>query len=84
MNSKQPPAEKVPAAPQVQGEGDYESARKFSQDTERFLRNADVDDLAQRAAPKTKEEAAELQRAEARGKSHRASAGEAQSTPKSG
>ncbi len=71
MNSKdQPAAEKLKADAKVQGEGDYESARKYDKDTERFLKNANVDDLAHRAAPKSKEEAADLQKAEEIGKSH--------------
>jgi hypothetical protein len=61
-----------PASPsQIQGEGDYESARRFRKDTEEFLKGADVSDLAHRAAPKTKEEAEELKQAEDIGRSHR-------------
>jgi hypothetical protein len=57
-------------APQNQGEGDYESARKYDDDTRDYLKSADVPDLARRAAPATKEEAAELKKAEQVGRSH--------------
>ena len=58
------------ATQNIQGEGDYESARKFRNDTEKFLKGADVPELARRAAPKSKEEAEELQQAEDAGRSH--------------
>jgi len=57
-------------APNIQGEGDYESARKYDDDTRDFLKSADVPDLARRAAPGSKEEAAELKKAEQVGRSH--------------
>ena len=58
--------------PNIQGEGDYESARKFRKDSENFVKSADVTELAHKAAPKTKEEAEELKKAEEIGRSHRA------------
>ena len=58
------------SSPNIQGEGDYEATRRFDKDTERFLKNADVPELAKRAAPKSKEEAAELEKAEEIGRSH--------------
>jgi hypothetical protein len=68
------------ASPNVQGEGNYESSRRFRDDEERFLKTADVPDLARRAAPKSKEEAAELKKAEQIGRSHSADKGDP--TPK--
>jgi hypothetical protein len=56
----------------IQGEGDYEASRRFRTDEERFLKTADVTELAKRAAPKSKEEAAELEQAEKIGRSHSA------------
>ena len=41
--------------PKNQGEGDYESARKYDDDTREFLKSADVPDLARRAAPASKD-----------------------------
>jgi hypothetical protein len=61
---------KKKTAPHIQGEGDYESARKYDDDTRDFLKSADVTDLARRAAPGSKEEAAELKKAEQVGRSH--------------
>jgi hypothetical protein len=72
MNSEKPPVDKTKTDSKVQGEGDYESARRFREDEENFLKKADVPELARRAAPQSKEEAAELQKAEEVGRSHRA------------
>jgi hypothetical protein len=72
MNAEKPPAAKPDNQSKVQGEGDYESARRFREDEERFLKTADVPDLARRAAPRSKEEAEELKKAEEVGRSHRA------------
>ncbi|HEX3835460.1 MAG TPA: hypothetical protein VHW25_00730 [Steroidobacteraceae bacterium] len=72
MNAKQPPVDKTKTPAKVQGEGDYESSRRFREDEENFLKKADVPELARRAAPQSKEEAAELEKAEEVGRSHRA------------
>jgi hypothetical protein len=58
------------ATPNIQGEGDYESARKYRNDTDKFLKEADVSGLARSAAPKSPEEAQELKQAEDVGLSH--------------
>ncbi len=65
----------------VQGEGDYESARKYDKDTKEFLGSHDPAELAKRAAPRSKEEADELKRAEDVGLSHRATSTESNSKP---
>jgi hypothetical protein len=70
---------KSKSSPNIQGEGDYEATRRFDADAKRFLKDADVPDLARRAAPKSKEEAAELEKAEEIGRSHRADAKESDS-----
>jgi hypothetical protein len=72
MSAEKPPVETTDAASKVQGEGDYESARRFRKDAEHFLEKADVPDLAKRAAPQSKEEAEEMKKAEDVGRSHRA------------
>ncbi len=72
MSAEKPPVDKNDTKSKVQGEGDYESARRFREDEQRFLKKADVPDLARRAAPRSKEEAEELKKAEEVGRSHRA------------
>jgi hypothetical protein len=71
-NDKQSPSSNPAATAKVQGEGDYEATRRFDKDEQEFLKHADVPDLARRAAPKSKQEAEELQKAEEIGRSHRA------------
>ena len=66
----------------IQGEGDYESTRRFRADTERFLKDADVPELARKAAPKSKEEAAQLKKAEEIGRSHSADTKGSDAKPK--
>ncbi len=73
-----PDTGKPKASPKIQGEGDYESTRRFDNDEQRFLKTADVPDLARKAAPKSKDEAAELKKAEEIGRSHRADAEESE------
>jgi hypothetical protein len=74
MSTEKTPVDKTDTQPKVQGEGDYESARRFREDEENFLKKADVPDLARRAAPHSKQEAEELEKAEEVGRSHRADA----------
>lgn len=73
-NDKPPDKAKSTATPNVQGEGDYEATRRFDKDEREFLEHADVPELARRAAPKSKQEAEELEKAEQIGRSHRADA----------
>ncbi len=72
MNSmstnEKPAVDKSTTPSRIQGEGDYESSRKYRKDTEQFLETADVPDLARKAAPKSKQEAEELNKAEAIGR----------------
>ena len=55
----------------IQGEGDYAATRRFRERTERFLESADVDELAHKAAPKSKAEADQMKQAEEEGRSRR-------------
>ncbi len=54
--------------PKVQGEGDYEAARRYRKRQEEYLENNDVEKAAVRAAPETPAEAEELEDAEQAGK----------------
>lgn len=48
----------------VHGEGNYEASRKYNDATKRFVDSGRVAQAARDAAPRTPEEAAQLQRAE--------------------
>ena len=54
----------------VQGEGDYDAARRYRSKIENFVRTADIEGAARAAAPKNKRDAAEMAAAEATGRSH--------------
>jgi hypothetical protein len=54
--------------PKVQGEGDYEAARRHRKRVSEYLENNDVEKAAVRAAPENAQEAEELEAAEAEGK----------------
>lgn len=81
-NQKPPADQDKKGAPKVQGEGDYESARKFDDDERNFVKSADVSDLARQAAPRSKDEAAKMKEAEEIGRSHAAGGRGAESWPK--
>ena len=51
----------------VQGEGDYEAARRFRKRSEEYVENNDVEKAALRAAPETSEDAEAMEAAEAAG-----------------
>jgi hypothetical protein len=53
----------------VQGEGDYESAKKFDDDEVAFVKHGRVDKAARDAEPKSQVEADEMRKAEEIGKS---------------
>jgi hypothetical protein len=53
----------------VQGEGDYESAKKFDDDETAFVKSGGVDRAARDAEPKSQAEADEMKKAEETGKS---------------
>lgn len=52
----------------VQGEGDYESARRYGRDVKSFVENADIERAAREAAPRDQREAQELEAAEEAGR----------------
>jgi uncharacterized protein involved in copper resistance len=54
----------------VQGEGDYEAARRYRKDVKDFVEQADIDKAAREAAPRSPEEQKELDEAERAGRSH--------------
>ncbi len=56
--------------PDVQGEGDYEAARRYRKDVEDFVDKADIDKAAHEAAPHSPDEQREMAEAERVGKSH--------------
>lgn len=54
--------------PRVQGEGDYESARRYRKDVEKFVETADIERAAHEAAPRDAQDAAEMEAAEEAGR----------------
>ena len=54
----------------VQGEGDYDAARRYDKAAREFAESGKVEDAARDAGPHSAEEADELRRAEREGKSH--------------
>ena len=56
--------------PNVQGEGDYEAARRYRKDVKDFVDSADIDKAAHDAAPRSPDEQREMTEAERAGKSH--------------
>ena len=54
--------------PGVQGEGDYESARRYRKDVQKFVQTADVERAAHEAAPRDAQDAAEMEAAEEAGR----------------
>ena len=66
---------------EVQGEGDYEAARRHRESVESFVKSGKVDQAGHDAAPKSRREAEELINAEHEGESH--SKGEDPASPAS-
>jgi hypothetical protein len=54
----------------VQGEGDYDAARRYDKAAEDFAKSGKVDRAAHDAAPDSPQQAEELRQAEDIGKSH--------------
>ena len=70
-NPRRPAAVRGGVAPNgngVQGEGDYEAARRYQADVGRYVRSANIERAARAAAPRTEDEARELAEAEAAGR----------------
>jgi hypothetical protein len=55
--------------PNVQGEGDYEAARRYRKDVKDFVDKGDIEQAAHEAAPKSPDEQREMDQAERIGKS---------------
>lgn len=53
----------------VQGEGDYEAARRYDEAQKRFVESGKVEQAAEDAAPESAEQARDVERAEDSGKS---------------
>jgi hypothetical protein len=60
----------TPKKDEVQGEGDYEAARRYDKAAREFAESGKVEPAAHDAAPGSTAEAEELKRAEEIGKSH--------------
>lgn len=60
---------KTEEKPQVQGEGDYEAARRYRKDVEEFVGKTDIDAAAREAAPKSPAEQDALENAERQARS---------------
>ena len=56
--------------PEVQGEGDYEAARRYREEVDKFVKSADIDKAAHDAAPHSPDEQREMTEAERAGRSH--------------
>lgn len=56
--------------PRIQGEGDYDSARKYDEQAHAFAESGKVEQAAKAAAPRNAREKEEMQKAEAEGRSH--------------
>jgi hypothetical protein len=56
--------------PNVQGEGDYDAARRYRKEVKDFLDTADVDKAAHDAAPHSPDEQREMDEAERAGRKH--------------
>jgi len=80
--SQQQPSQQPPKDAELQGEGNYDAARRYDKATTDFVKSGKVDEAAQAARPKDEQEAQELSRAEREGKSR--SKGEDAVDPKSG
>jgi len=62
------PRQEKASKSKVQGEGDYQAARRYRKRTKGYLENNDVEKAAIRAAPRSRGEAEQLEAAEAAGR----------------
>ena len=69
---------------QVQGEGDYDAARRYDKAAREFAESGRVEPAAHDAAPADAKEAEELERAEQEGKSHSKGEGPLAGNPRQG
>jgi hypothetical protein len=54
----------------VEGEGSYSGSKDYNKRTQKFVDSGKVDEAAKKAAPKSEQEAREMQKAERAGKQH--------------
>lgn len=54
----------------IQGEGDYDSARKYDEQAHAFAASGKVEQAARQAAPRNAQEKDEMRKAEAEGRAH--------------
>lgn len=54
----------------IQGEGDYDSAKKYDEQARAFAESGKVEQAAKAAAPRNAQEQEEMRRAEREGRSH--------------
>src|SRR5579871_1299081 len=59
---------KTRTSAKLQGEGDYEAARRYDKGVQKFAQHADIERAARAAAPRNKREAQEMAEAEAIGR----------------
>jgi len=58
------------SSPRIQGEGDYDSAKKYDEQARAFAESGKVEQAAKAAAPRNAQEKEEMRKAEAEGRSH--------------
>jgi len=54
----------------IQGEGNYDSAKRYDEETRAFAESGKVEQAARAAAPRNAQEQEDMQRAEREGRSH--------------
>ena len=64
-----------PTDPKVQGEGDYEAARRYREEAQKFAASGQAESAAKRAAPKDAQERDDMVAAEQEGKRHSKASG---------
>ena len=69
-NRPTPDARQQQGKDRVQGEGDYDAARRYDKAAREFAESGKVDKAAHEARPADAEQAEELRRAEREGQSH--------------
>jgi hypothetical protein len=71
MNDTKTPDPAQPGSdPDMQGEGNYDAARRHRKSVEHYMDEADIPQDARDAAPDSAQEAEELRKAEREGESH--------------
>ena len=64
------PASEQSSGAELQGEGNYDAARRHRESVEEFVESGQVESAARNAAPRNEAEAEEMQAAEQAGQSH--------------